>query len=128
MPTTLAGFKDHPLYVLERHIRKDQTIAPGTSELGRFRGDPVYSRSSVLGLKAAENWMRRGRTIKPGEQPLKFVKQRAMTIGRKRELEVLREAGSAGTSGEVMQGLYSEQQTELYQPPPIIDVSPSSSL
>ncbi|THH16853.1 hypothetical protein EW146_g3858 [Bondarzewia mesenterica] len=47
----------------------------------------------------AENWMRRGRSIRAGEQPIKLVKQRAVTIGRKREMEVLKEAG-AGADGE----------------------------
>ena len=72
--------------------------------------------------------MRRGRSIRPREQPLKWVKQRAVTISRKRELEVLREssgvsAGDAGEDQSLMQGLYAEQQTELYEPPPVIGVS-----
>ncbi|THH10815.1 hypothetical protein EW146_g8256 [Bondarzewia mesenterica] len=123
MPTTISGFKDHPLYVLSRHLHRDQEIDPDTPELGKFRGEPVYPRSSVLTLKTAENWMRRGRSIRAGEQPIKLVKQRAVTIGRKREMEVLKEAG-AGADGEgsdIMQGLYAERQTELYMPPPVID-------
>jgi len=70
--------------------------------------------------------MRRGRTVQAGEQPLKLVKQRAVTVSRKRELEILREAGASGSGegkdNEVMQGLYAENQTELYKPPPVIDV------
>ncbi|KAI0064088.1 Rad4-domain-containing protein [Artomyces pyxidatus] len=123
MPTTLSGFKDHPLYVLERHLHRDQIIPPNTLEIGKFRGDSVYPRGSVLDLKAAENWMRRGRTVRAGEQPMKWVKQRASTIGRKRELEVLREAGANGSAdgADVMQGLYAEQQTEAYTAPPVVD-------
>ena len=121
MPTTMTGFKDHALYVLERHLHQDEVIAPNTPELGKFRGESVYSRSSVLKLKTAENWMRRGRQVCAGEQALKQVKQRASTINRKRELEVLREAGASG-DGEPMQGLYAERQTELYRPIPVIDV------
>ncbi|TFY83199.1 hypothetical protein EWM64_g818 [Hericium alpestre] len=108
MPTTIAGFKDHPLYILQRHLHKDQQIAPNTPELGKFRGEPVYPRGSVLSLKTAENWMRRGRTVKSGEQPMKWVKQRASTVSRKRELEVLREAGAkAGSTEEITQGLHA---------------------
>ncbi|KAI0032580.1 hypothetical protein K488DRAFT_49600 [Vararia minispora EC-137] len=123
MPATMSGFKDHALYVLERHLRKDQVITPDTPELGKFRGEPVYARSSVLDLKAAVNWMRRGRSIRPGEQPLKWVKQRAVTISRKRELEVLKDMGPGASSdgAEQMQGLYAERQTEQYQAPPVID-------
>ncbi|KAF9013151.1 hypothetical protein BDQ17DRAFT_1342855 [Cyathus striatus] len=120
MPTTIGGFKDHPVYVLVRHLKQTETIhppPPETPELGKFRGEPVYPRSAVVSLKTAENWMRsEGRTVKPGCQALKFIKVRAGTVGRMRELEILKdglkEAGSspgpAGTSGgEVMQGLYS---------------------
>ncbi|RDB14699.1 DNA repair protein rhp41 [Hypsizygus marmoreus] len=133
MPTTIAGFKDHPLYVLSRHLKQTQVInppPPDTPELGKFRGEPVYPRSSVVSLKTAENWMRsEGRTVKEGCQPLKMVKLRAGTIGKMRELEVLRdelrEAGAGGgegsANGEMMQGLYARSQTEMYKPDPVID-------
>ena len=26
MPTTIAGFKDHPLYVLERHLKREEVV------------------------------------------------------------------------------------------------------
>ncbi|KAF8215000.1 hypothetical protein K438DRAFT_1800573 [Mycena galopus ATCC 62051] len=95
MPTTVGGFKDHPMYVLVRHLTKTQTLhppPPQTRELGKFRGEPVYPRSAVVSLKTAENWMRsEGRQVKEGEQPMKWVKMRATTIGRMREVEVLKE-------------------------------------
>lgn len=138
MPTTMSGFKDHPLcvthssiyslfkpkssYVLERHLLRDQVISQDAHELGKFRGEPVYSRSQVLQLKAAENWMRHGRVVREGEQPLKYVKQRAATISRRRELEIRAETEGANSGGSVMQGLYAEEQTEAYIPPPVIDV------
>lgn len=121
MPTTLGGFKDHPFYVLERHLLRDQVLTQDAPELGTFRGEPVYSRSHVLHLKAAENWMRSGRVVRAGEQPLKYVKQRAATLNRRRELEFRAGAEGANGSGEVMQGLYAEMQTEIYVPPPVID-------
>ncbi|KAJ7133637.1 hypothetical protein C8R44DRAFT_871002 [Mycena epipterygia] len=95
MPMTIGGFKDHPMYVLVRHLTQMQTIhppPPQTRELGKFRGEPVYPRSAVVSLKTAENWMRsEGRRVKEGEQPMKLVKMRASTIGRMREVEALRE-------------------------------------
>ncbi|EPS96506.1 hypothetical protein FOMPIDRAFT_1053153 [Fomitopsis schrenkii] len=136
MPTTMTGFKDHPLYVLERHLKRDEVVHP-LVELGKFRGEPVYSRSSVLQLKAAENWMRQGRKVKEGAQPMKWVKQRAMTVNKQRAIEMalsekrdrdLQVAGENGEGGEgfatedgIMQGLYAERQTELYRPDPVID-------
>ncbi|KAK7048704.1 hypothetical protein R3P38DRAFT_2870999 [Favolaschia claudopus] len=139
MPTTMSGFKDHPVYVLVRHLNSTQTIhppPPQTRELGKFRGEPVYPRSAVVSLKTAENWMRsEGRQIKEGEQPLRWGKMKASTIGRMREMEIMREglrdrAEAAGIGGlgakkigeeEVMQGLYAWSQTELYVPDPIVD-------
>lgn len=109
-------------YVLERHLLRDQVITQDAPELGTFRGEPVYSRSHVLHLKAAENWMRSGRVVRAGEQPLKYVKQRAATLNRRRELEIRANTEGANGSGEVMQGLYAELQTEIYVPLPVIDV------
>ncbi|KAL0579882.1 hypothetical protein V5O48_002129 [Marasmius crinis-equi] len=155
MPTTIGGFKDHPLfaqsycyntgipadlythrYVLPRHLKQTETIyppPPETLELGRFRGEPVYSRSSVVSLKTAENWLRsEGRSVKAGEQPIKLVKMRASTVNRQREIELMKEglpeAGSSGSAvmngkdgGEVMQGLYARRQTEMFVPDPVVD-------
>ncbi|KAF5360558.1 hypothetical protein D9756_005054 [Leucocoprinus leucothites] len=128
MPTTISGFKDHPIYVLLRHLKQNETIhppPPSTPELGKFRGEPVYPRSAVVSLKTAENWMRsEGRTVKAGEQPLKMIKVRAGTVNKLRELEVIKEAGASGEGGppgDVMQGLYARSQTEVYVPDPVID-------
>lgn len=68
-----------------------------------------------------------GRTIQPGSQPLKMIKLRSSTVGKMREVEVLREAGSGGGhaagASDVMQGLYARSQTEKFVPDPVIDVS-----
>lgn len=85
--------------------------------MGKFRGEPVYPRSNVVPLKTAENWMRVGRKIKEGCQAMKMVKQRAVTIHRRRVIEMAQQGGE-----EILQGLYSEAQTELYIPEPVIDV------
>lgn len=46
--------------------------------------------------------------IREGQQPLKRVKPRAATLNKKREIEEAKRDGEI-----VMQGLYSEEQTEL---------------
>ena len=116
-------------YALARHLRRDQVIDPPTG-LGKFRGEPVYPRSSVISLKTAENWMRQGRIIRQGCQPMKMVKQRAVTVSRQREMELALERakveGHAGGDEEVMQGMYALSQTEVYTPEPIKDVRPDS--
>ncbi|KZT11843.1 Rad4-domain-containing protein [Laetiporus sulphureus 93-53] len=132
MPTTMIGFKDHPLYVLGRHLKRDEVVHP-VVELGKFRGEPVYARSSVLSLKTAENWMRQGRKVREGAQPMKWVKQHAMTVNKQRAIEMaldarreraaqgLPEAEGFGSEDGVMQGLYAESQTELCIPEPVVN-------
>ncbi|EJD41269.1 Rad4-domain-containing protein [Auricularia subglabra TFB-10046 SS5] len=115
MPTSVAGFKDHPIYVLERHLRRDEVVNPRI-EIGKFRGEPVFSRANVLTLKTAENWMRQGRAVREGEQALKHVPLRAVTINRRREVEA-----AAAEGNETLQGLYSFAQTQMYTPPPVVD-------
>ncbi len=98
-------------YVLERHLKREEVILP-KREIGRFRGEPVYRRSNVVTTKTAENWMRIGRKVKERQEPLKWVKQRAVTLQKRRQ------------HGEpILQGLYGENQTEVLIPPPIVDVS-----
>ncbi|CAL1713034.1 unnamed protein product [Somion occarium] len=129
MPTSMIGFKDHPLYVLARHLKRDEVIHPLT-EIGKFRGEPVYPRSNVLSLKTAENWMRQGRKVREGCQPMKWVKQRAVTVNKQRAIEMamadrLEVAGEGsegfGAEKDIMQGLYAENQTELYIPEPVVN-------
>ena len=73
----------------------------------------------MVSTKTPENWMRIGRKVKPREEPLKWVKMRAVTLDRRRAQELAAMEGSE----PLQQGLYSEWQTELYRPPPIMDVS-----
>ena len=62
--------------------------------------------------------MRMGRRVKDRQEPLKWVKQRAVTIQKRRAQELAKQEGGE----DVQQGLYAEWQTELYRPPPIKDV------
>lgn len=78
----------------------------------------MYSRSNVIPLKGAENWLRVGRQIKEGCQPMKWVKQRSVTTHRRRALELAHQQGE-----ELLQGLYAESQTVIYRPDPVMNVS-----
>lgn len=62
---------------------------------------------------------------------MKMIKQRAVTINKKRAVEMALtdqngDGSSEGNEGGLMQGLYAKGQTELYIPPPVVDVSFSS--
>ncbi|GAA5927119.1 hypothetical protein JCM3775_002451 [Rhodotorula graminis] len=117
-PTSIGGFKNHPNYVLEQHLHRDEALRPGARDYGLFKGEyRVFRRADVLSVKSAENWYRQGRSVRPDEIPRKFVKQRAVTINSRRKEEFLKMDG-----GEVdEQPLYSENQTDVYVPPPVKD-------
>lgn len=105
-------------FALERHLRREEVIHP-RKPVGVFRGEQVFPRSSVVVCKSAETYMREGRRIKGGQEALKLVKPRTVTINRKREEELLKMEGQE----VALQGLFAEWQTELLIPPPIVNVS-----
>ena len=75
MPKNIQDFKEHPLYALERHLKKNEVIHPRT-EVGKVavgkaggtagskRLEPIYRRRDVHKLKSASAWYRLGRDIK----------------------------------------------------------------
>ncbi|KAK8188400.1 Rad4 beta-hairpin domain 3-domain-containing protein, partial [Phyllosticta capitalensis] len=125
VPETLQGYKNSAEYVLERHLRREEAIRPGAKPVKTFttgkgdkaKSEPVYLRKDVKTCKTVESWHKEGRQIKLGEQPMKHVPTRAVTLVRKLEIEAAeRESGEKPT-----QGLYAEEQTEWIIPPPIED-------
>ncbi|KAI9736509.1 MAG: hypothetical protein M1818_006019 [Claussenomyces sp. TS43310] len=117
MPKSIADFKGHPSYALERHLRKNEVlinrheigkVAAGRdpSVSGGKRMESVYRRSAVQTARSADRWYRLGRDVKVGEQPVKLV------AARSKEEHADEEAGV---------GLYTESQTEIYKAPPVID-------
>ncbi|KAK7549986.1 hypothetical protein IWX49DRAFT_619621 [Phyllosticta citricarpa] len=123
MPKSIQDFKNHPHYVLERHLRHNEVIHPkreiGQVNLGsaaRTNLAPIYRRRDVHSLKSADKWFRLGRIIKAGEQPLKHGKPRKGVFAAERHEEVDGDDEAAGVA------LYAAFQTEQYVAPP---VSPS---
>jgi xeroderma pigmentosum group C-complementing protein len=120
MPTSLGAFKNHPSFVLEQHLKRDEALLPGTKEVGKLKGsEPVYPRSAVVHVKSSENWYRIGRIVGEEEEPMKYVKQRNATINKARIEAAALIEGNAPTQ----QGLFAESQTQVYVPPPVVDVS-----
>ncbi|KAH8253000.1 hypothetical protein KR032_003122 [Drosophila birchii] len=77
LPKSIAEFKDHPLYVLERHLLKFQGLyPPDAPTLGFIRSEPIYARDCVHLLHSREIWLKSARVVKLGEQPYKVVKAR----------------------------------------------------
>lgn len=123
LPTTLSGFKASDYFVLPRHLLREETIRPDAKPVSGFligkgsKGgeEDVYRRQDIEVGKTIIVWKKEGRQVKEGQQPIKRVKARMMTINRKREHEV------GGSNEPVMDLLFSRRQTELFIPPPIVD-------
>lgn len=124
MPRSVQDFKDHPIYSLERRLRRNEVIYPkrpiGKVPVGKqFAGkanpvvDNVYRRSDVHIVRSADGWFRLGRQVKLGEQPLKRVKLIRNNKPRGSDFEF------EGGEPDREVPLYAEFQTELYVPPPI---------
>ncbi|GFW30912.1 DNA repair protein complementing XP-C cells homolog [Trichonephila clavipes] len=77
LPRTVAGFKNHPLYALKRHLLKFEAIyPPDAATVGFIRGEPVYPRECVCQLHSRETWLKEARVVRIGEEPYKIVKAR----------------------------------------------------
>jgi xeroderma pigmentosum group C-complementing protein len=73
LPKNIEDFKGHPVFVLERHLRRDEAIYP-LREVGKVRQasrqgiagkvEPVYRRRDVHTVKSADKWFRLGRRVK----------------------------------------------------------------
>ena len=71
---TLQSFKSSAEYVLERHLRREEALRPGSEPVKRFttgKGDKareelVYRRSDIEICRTGESWHKEGRAIKPG--------------------------------------------------------------
>ncbi|KAI9336875.1 hypothetical protein BD770DRAFT_415706 [Pilaira anomala] len=116
MPKAIGKFNHHPLYALERHLKKYEILYPKDPVLGFIRGETIYPRKCVKTLKTAEMYRKLGRVVKKGEQPLKMVQTNPVTLERKRLKERANMSGDA-----LLIGCYGEWQTELYVPPPVIN-------
>lgn len=124
---TLQSYKASTEFVLERHLRREEALAPGARNVKTFmvKGkkveepveEKVYLRRDVVSCKSIESWHKEGREPKSGEQPLKLVPYRAATTNRKRELA----EAEAVTGEKMLQGLYSRDQTDWIIPSPIVD-------
>ncbi|XP_048004344.1 DNA repair protein complementing XP-C cells homolog [Leguminivora glycinivorella] len=75
LPTSIAEYKNHPLYVLKRHLLKYEALyPPKTATLGFVRGEAVYPRDSVCVCHSRHTWYKLAKVVRQGEQPYKIVK------------------------------------------------------
>ncbi|KAJ5603935.1 hypothetical protein N7537_006891 [Penicillium hordei] len=121
MPRNIQDFKDHPVYALERHVRRNEVIHPkriighvglGKSTARSETSEPVYRRSDVHIVRSSDKWYRLGRDVRVGEQPLKRVAASRSKGGGFSDDEDENEPQETT--------LYAEFQTEIYVPPPVV--------
>lgn len=91
--------------------------------------EKIYRRRDVKLVRSARGWYQLGRVIKVAQAPLKHVIRKKMpTTGNRKNVDETDdlwgepiEIDDGLRDGEVLTGLYSLDQTEIYVPPPIID-------
>ncbi|KAJ4390241.1 hypothetical protein N0V85_007423, partial [Neurospora sp. IMI 360204] len=144
MPRNVQDFKDHPVYALERHLRRNEVLLPGAQSTGTVSAgskapvERIYRRKDVVVARSHEKWFRLGRVVKPGEEPVKVLppnkRKRSSKFGGERISSPVSE--EENDEGDLFgdyyslakQGgtpLYTPSQTDLYVPPP---VSPSGKI
>ncbi|KAI1486821.1 hypothetical protein F5X96DRAFT_653150 [Biscogniauxia mediterranea] len=123
MPRNVADFKDHPIYALERHLRRNEVLIPEASPAGTVGAgskgplEKIYRRGDVRIAHSREKWYRLGREVLPNEIPVKFLTKRAKqeTDLFGDEVDEMEEGGTVGTP------IYTIEQTELYKAPPVVN-------
>lgn len=110
LPTSVSEFKNHPLYLLGRHLLVSEVIHGQDGKeaipVGTFRGESVYSRKDVHPVKSKEYWMRSAKVVREDEEPAKTVK------GRKKW-----DKYSNKYITDIPKFLYGEWQTDPFIPP-----------
>ncbi|XP_059799882.1 DNA repair protein complementing XP-C cells [Hypanus sabinus] len=113
LPTSIAEYKNHPLYVLQRHLLKYETLYPPTASiLGYCKKEAVYSRDCVHVLHSKDTWLKEARVVRDGEVPCKVVKSQSNRARRAR---------MSGLENRDDLGLFGRWQTEEYHPPRATD-------
>lgn len=119
IPSNIADFKSHPLYVLERHLRRNEVLVEGCKDVGTVAAGPrapterVYLRRNVRVARSREKWYRMGRVVRFNEIPVKW-------LPRRKDAED-EEEGSDTQMGEAGTPLFLADQTDLFQHPPVVD-------
>jgi len=80
VPVSLNALKNHPLYCVERFLKKNECLHPKGDILGIVKGNLVYARKSVQTLKSERDWFKLGFTIKEGEKEKKVVMKKENEI------------------------------------------------
>jgi xeroderma pigmentosum group C-complementing protein len=139
IPTSKAGFKKHPLYVIPSVLNSTEVIVPDAKKraCGVFKGELVYLRKDVETALPAKRWLYFGRKVKESElpNPVLIVKARKKPVSKsfkalksygvgksndgseEARAKQIHEASQPLDDGK--QHLYCSWQTEAWSPTPV---------
>lgn len=132
MPRNVADFKNHPVYALERHMRRHEVLAPDAPVVGTVGAgskgplEKIYRRRDVRAAKSVDKWYRLGRVITPEEEPVKVLprRKRPQRRGRRAADDDQDDSSSddpvLGPSPAKGIPIFTFDQTSLYVPPPVV--------
>jgi len=138
MPRNVADFKDHPVYALERHLRRNEVLVPGAEPTGTVTAgskgpvERIFRRRDVRVAYSRDKWYRAmGRVVRSGEEGVKVLPKRAKRKNRGRFDDDDSDADEDTATAEVAGGLFGDElvgtpifmpeQTELYRAPPVVN-------
>ncbi|KAG9251253.1 nitrilase [Emericellopsis atlantica] len=127
MPRNVQDFKDHPVYALERHLRRHEVLLPDATPSGTVAAgtkgplEKVYRRKDVRVGKTADKWYRsQGREVRPLEIPVKWLPKRARPRGRFGGMDDdENDNDDNDDGGENGVPIFTLDQTEPYVPPAV---------
>lgn len=79
LPTRVADFKDHPVYLLERHLLSEQMLHPTARAVALFKGESVYLQAHKEALRTKLQWRRQLRQVRRGEESVRVVKRNVIS-------------------------------------------------
>lgn len=114
LPTSFAGFQNHPKYLLERHLKVEEVLHPNHKKVvAMFKGEAVYLAEHREQLGTSLHWRRQMRQVLPDIEPAKVVKR-----------SVRDRSSNEGNEGSFVMKeirLFGSWQTEAMIIPEIID-------
>lgn len=122
MPTSISGFKNHPLYALESQLKKTEIIYPldPRHSVGIFRNKYVYPRSNVYKINTKMVWLKCGRKVLSDASPVKVVSRNCSAARKRKVVQDTRgfpEYREKSNTDE----FYASFQTEVYVAKLIVD-------
>lgn len=131
MPRNVADFKDHPIYALERHLKRHEVLIPEAQVVGTVGAgskgplEKIYRRRDVRVARSADKWYRMGREINVGAEPWKILPKRKSTKNKRRGFDEPQENSSdedpvLGIDPAKGTPIFTFDQTHLYIPPPVV--------